>query len=143
MFILVNHLDAINFEGSLYLQLISNALMLDTFFLLSGFLNCFVIIKKFENSSQKSLNPLINLIHRYIRLTPTMLAMIVLSILLEVMGSGPHWHRYVEESHNTCHKNWWANILYVNNIVNRMTGDHKDRDLMVYKVQDIMHLTNN
>ena len=137
--VLVNHLDAMNFGGSLYLQLISNALMLDTFFLLSGFLNCFLIIKKFKNSSQKSLNPLINLIHRFIhrfiRITPTMLAMIAISILMEVLGSGPHWHRYVEESRNTCHTNWWANILYINNIVNLVSIDkeqgHLEQDQLV------------
>ena len=42
--------------------------------------------------------------------------MISFSILLETLASGPMWYKYIIESQNTCHKNWWLNIIYLNNI---------------------------
>ncbi len=56
------------------------------------------------------------LLHRYLRLTPSVAGVLMLSILIEPLGSGPVWHQYVDLSQATCHQNWWALFLYVNNI---------------------------
>lgn len=56
--------------------------------------------------------------HRYIRLTPSVAGVVGLSILIEILGSGPLWRNYVNLSQQSCHKNWWNVLLYINNFCN-------------------------
>lgn len=56
---------------------------------------------------------------RYIRLTP-MYAFVVLlhATWLIKLQDGPMWKRGVETERTFCRRNWWTNLLYVNNFVN-------------------------
>ena len=114
----VNLLEILEGEKSFMLQIVTNAgLWVEAFFLLSGFLCANGVIRQFGRTTIRTYNPISNIIHRYLRLTPSLLGIIAFSILQEVMVSGPQWHRYIETSETSCHKNWWTNILYINNIV--------------------------
>jgi len=61
--------------------------------------------------------PLLWLLMRYIRLTPSYAATIALSILLPALGSGPFWLETAGSLGPTCRSNWWLNLLYVNNFI--------------------------
>ncbi|EFN84804.1 Nose resistant to fluoxetine protein 6, partial [Harpegnathos saltator] len=51
------------------------------------------------------------------RLTPLYATIIGFYIwIFPLLGSGPFWDKVVEESAN-CAKNWWINLLYINNYV--------------------------
>ena len=34
------------------------------------------------------------------------------------IGNGPYWDTLIQENRDNCVKNWWTNLLYVNNFVN-------------------------
>lgn len=133
----VNLLKIIDAERNFMKQLITNAsLWVDTFFLMSGFLVAHSMLyqkrKADESESAKLWSHIVQhpkrLLHRYLRLTPSVAGVLMLSILIEPLGSGPVWHQYVSMSQMTCHKNWWLLFLYVNNIfklnqVNQMPSE--------------------
>lgn len=52
------------------------------------------------------------------RLTPTVAAMIAFETTWFVhMGRGPNWDFGVAEEYRNCRKNWWTNLLYINNYI--------------------------
>lgn len=54
------------------------------------------------------------------RLTP-LLAIVILfnSTLMVHLFRGPIWDSCVAEEYRNCRKNWWTNLLYINNFVDR------------------------
>lgn len=119
-----NLLQIIDAERNFVKQLITNAaLWVDTFFLLSGFLVAHSMLyqkaKPNESETSKLWSHILQhpkrLLHRYLRLTPSVVGVLMLSILIEPLGSGPVWYQYVGMSQMTCHKNWWVLFLYINN----------------------------
>lgn len=61
-----------------------------------------------------------NLLHRYIRMLPLMMAIIGLSTsLLRYMGAGPGWDNSTVMFDKWCRKNWWLNGLFLHNFINR------------------------
>lgn len=61
--------------------------------------------------------PILWLVIRYLRLTPTYLTVIGLTILLPSLGSGPFWLESINQMGFNCRKRWWHNILYINNFL--------------------------
>jgi hypothetical protein len=35
------------------------------------------------------------------------------------LSRGPFWDQIVGEEYRSCRENWWTNLLYINNYVNR------------------------
>ena len=57
-------------------------------------------------------------IHRYLRMTPSMMAIIAFSAtLLQYMASGPQWTESITMFNTWCQKNWWINALYLHNFI--------------------------
>lgn len=55
----------------------------------------------------------------FIRLTPAYAMMIgFYATLFYKFGTGPYWDTWVGSNKDFCRKNWWTNLLYVNNYVN-------------------------
>ena len=51
----------------------------------------------------------------FFRLTPSYLYLIMfVTYLYPYLGNGPYWRGSPEEEN--CKKNWWTNIIYINNI---------------------------
>lgn len=69
--------------------------------------------------SDAKLNFAIFYIHRYLRMTPSMMAVIAFSAtLLPYLASGPQWTESITMFNGWCRKNWWVNALYLHNFVN-------------------------
>lgn len=52
------------------------------------------------------------------RLTPTVFAVVLFhATLLRHLGNGPNWNQFVGTEYLKCRKNWWNNLLYINNWV--------------------------
>ncbi|CAG2106234.1 unnamed protein product [Medioppia subpectinata] len=105
-------------------QLLANGTFsVDCFFFISGFLVSYIAMTKMKRS-EKSLNNsrpniLLFYFHRYLRMTPSMMAVIAFSAtLLRYLGSGPQWTQSITMFNGWCQKNWWINSLYLHNFVN-------------------------
>ncbi|KAF5288412.1 hypothetical protein FQR65_LT12025 [Abscondita terminalis] len=83
----------------------------DTFLLLSGFTLSYVFL-----SSKEKFNLPIFYLHRYLRLTPALGAVILIYVgLLKFMNSGPYWVMSSLLERRVCIEYWWKNMLYINN----------------------------
>lgn len=53
------------------------------------------------------------------RLTPCIIALLLFVIfVLPYLGSGPNWDLVSAKTITLCEKNWWTNMLYIQNLVN-------------------------
>uniref|UniRef100_A0A336LJU7 CSON009735 protein n=1 Tax=Culicoides sonorensis TaxID=179676 RepID=A0A336LJU7_CULSO len=98
-----------------------NNTTIQTFFLLSGFL-LYININQIFKKNQFNLKFVgIAILYRYIRLTPVLIIFILFdaSFLYDGgAGSGGYWKFWTEVEKTLCRRNWWANLLYINNYVN-------------------------
>ncbi|KAF4533053.1 hypothetical protein B566_EDAN002616, partial [Ephemera danica] len=97
--------------------LLNGPIVVDTFFTISGFLVCYLLLQEFARRKGR-INFLALYIHRYVRLTPVYMVVLgVYTTLLGQLGSGPLWQRKVGTEVARCGATWWANLLYINNYV--------------------------
>ncbi|CAF1133641.1 unnamed protein product [Rotaria sp. Silwood1] len=117
----INALDVVSWTRNIFFQLIiSGVLSVDTFFVLSGFLTAVLFIRQVEKEGKLSFRLMIlYYIHRYIRLTPTFLLMVLVSInLTPYFGHGPIYPKQEGFEFTGCRSQyWWTSILYVGNFV--------------------------
>ncbi|XP_058817531.1 nose resistant to fluoxetine protein 6-like [Topomyia yanbarensis] len=96
---------------------LASTVSVDSFFLLSGMLVCWSLLKELDKNRKLNL-PLMYL-HRYLRLTPAFAALILASVtLVKYLGSGPFWNSSSAALGNACETYWWSALLYVQNYVN-------------------------
>ncbi|KAJ8927011.1 hypothetical protein NQ314_020574 [Rhamnusium bicolor] len=92
-----------------------------SFFLISGWLLSFHFFQMLEG--RKHISPkylIIAFINRYIRLTPILAIVIAFEgTWLVHLGRGPQWDAVVAQEYRNCRKNWWTNLLYINNYVDK------------------------
>ena len=116
-----NVLDVLVWSHNILFQLVINAVLsVDTFFVLSGFLTAILFVRQVKKEDKLSFRMMIlYYIHRYIRLTPTFLLMILVSInLTPYFGKGPVYPSQQGFEPVGCRtKYWWTSILYVGNLV--------------------------
>eukprot|EP00049_Salpingoeca_infusionum_P006030 m.100441 g.100441 ORF g.100441 m.100441 type:complete len:665 (+) comp13172_c0_seq1:135-2129(+) len=92
----------------------SAAFCVDTFFILSGMLTAYVLIRKYR-STGKTFPLHLAVLMRYLRLTPLLAFVVgIYGGLFRYMGKGPLWFRFEAELEN-CKTNWWQNLLFINN----------------------------
>ncbi|XP_067687082.1 O-acyltransferase like protein-like [Haliotis asinina] len=103
------------------MQFVNNGtLSVDTFFVLSGCLLTFLFMRECEKSGRgkpTARQMAIYYIHRWWRLTPLYVIIImVYSGLLDHLIDGPlaEVKNIIDKDH--CWDNWWANMLYINNL---------------------------
>ncbi|XP_046378688.2 uncharacterized protein LOC124150714 [Haliotis rufescens] len=100
--------------------LINATLSVDTFFLLSGCLVCYLFLKE----SKKSLTGrptvkqmILYYVHRYCRLTPVyMIFIMAYTGLMRHIVEGPISFDAELKDADNCRTHWWTNLLYINNI---------------------------
>ena len=116
-----NPLDLMVWTRNIAIQFIPGAeFSVDTFFLLSGFLTTILFVRQVEKDKQISVRLMVMYyIHRYIRLTPTFLLIVMISInLTPYFGSGPIYPTQQGFEVNECRTTyWWTSIVYVGNII--------------------------
>ncbi|XP_025083336.1 nose resistant to fluoxetine protein 6-like [Pomacea canaliculata] len=89
----------------------------DTFFLLSGFLVCYLTMKDLAKGKNNRFYWVMFYVHRFWRLTPIyMIVLMMFGCLYTYLGKGPLWPENLPTASN-CKDNWWTNLLYVNNFV--------------------------
>ncbi|UJR38468.1 hypothetical protein I4U23_031136 [Adineta vaga] len=117
-----NIVDVIVWTRNIAFQLIINALLsVDTFFVLSGFLTAILFIRQVKKEEKLSFRLLVlYYVHRYIRLTPTLLLVILVSInLTPYFGQGPVYPSQTGFESDDCrYVHWWTSILYIGNFIN-------------------------
>ncbi|KAM3962470.1 LOW QUALITY PROTEIN: nose resistant to fluoxetine protein 6-like [Aphomia sociella] len=97
--------------GSMFI--VHNDLFVDTYFFLSGFLLASSLIKY-----KKMPNVFILILRRYIRLSVGLAVVIFYyCAILWYTGSGPLWNRFALTERSLCRKNWWLNLLMIQNYV--------------------------
>ncbi|ODM95572.1 Nose resistant to fluoxetine protein 6 [Orchesella cincta] len=92
------------------------AIVVDVFFVIGGFLVSLTLLAMLEKTrgSMKSM-PMVYL-HRYLRITPMYMIIVAFAtFVFPLMGSGPYWH-VTKTWAGFCEKNWWKNLLYINNL---------------------------
>ncbi|XP_075234644.1 nose resistant to fluoxetine protein 6-like isoform X2 [Lycorma delicatula] len=110
-----NFFAIINEIRQWYRLIVFNAyLWVDVFFLMSGLLISYNFLKRTDN--KKRLNLLTFYFHRYIRLTPPLLVIILIVLMIDHMCNGPQCHYLNLLYKKGCEKNWWATLTYINNI---------------------------
>lgn len=97
----------------------SGFISVDSFFFLSGLLISWVGMKEIVKQKGRIFRMIPKMyFHRYIRLTPTILfVMLFVMTLFKYLGDGPLWNQYLEGSTYECKRTWWINLLYVQNYV--------------------------
>ena len=105
---------------SLFSQVIANGTFsVDSFFFMSGLLVTIIGLRALRRSRGK-FDFVVYYVHRYLRMTPMMMALIAFSAtLLRYMGSGPAWFESIQMYDGWCKKNWWVNALYLHNFIRR------------------------
>ena len=99
-----------------YQPLINTFLLVDTFFFLGGVVLIYVALPMLRKHKGK-FNYFIYAIHRWVRLTPAMLGSICFITIMPALGKGPYWKQEMTWQSEGCQKNWWMNLLYINNWV--------------------------
>ncbi|KFM57567.1 Nose resistant to fluoxetine protein 6, partial [Stegodyphus mimosarum] len=105
-------------QRDFFFQAVVNAsVAVDTFFFIGGLLVCYATIKVVKET-KKPFNIPLYLMHRLFRLLPVYAMVILFIYLAPILGSGPIWHDSIDMFVDACYKNWWTNILFINNFVN-------------------------
>ncbi|CAH1123659.1 unnamed protein product [Ceutorhynchus assimilis] len=114
----INSLDVIEYLDTTRSMIFANAVhSVDTFLTITGLLVVYSYMKSREMGVSFNLPKFY--LHRYLRLTPPFLAVILVSAgLLQYMGSGPHWSFIVNYFQGFCQKNWWSSLIYFQNYIN-------------------------
>ncbi|XP_018315300.1 LOW QUALITY PROTEIN: nose resistant to fluoxetine protein 6-like [Mycetomoellerius zeteki] len=103
---------------------INSPIPVETFFFLSGLLVTYFYIKDKMDKDRNQLftyRAKINeffvlVIKRYIRLTPTYIAVLAIAQLYSTWFDKTSLFFISERPHETCSKYWWRNLLYINNL---------------------------
>ncbi|XP_021937403.1 O-acyltransferase like protein-like isoform X2 [Zootermopsis nevadensis] len=112
----VNLLDTVkSIKDWGHIVILSAVLSVDTFFLISGTLLCYI----FMMTGGRNFNYLIYFLHRYMRTTPMMAILILVytGIILH-MATGPLWDSFLQIEVAYCKNNWWTAILHLQNYIN-------------------------
>lgn len=98
--------------------------LVQSFFVISGFLNSFVFLGYIKNRKWSSFSLLVKTItYRYIRFAPVLLFLVLLhSTWLWRFDIGPFWDKFNFLERQACRTNMWTNLLFINNYV---SGDLK------------------
>ncbi|KAF5301329.1 hypothetical protein FQA39_LY10727 [Lamprigera yunnana] len=104
-------------EKPFFMFVMNGTVIIQTYFLIAGWLLSYNFLLLMERQQKvKLLYVVFAFINRYIRLTPCLALVIAFNTTwMHHLGNGPLWHDVVESEYQNCRKNWWVNLLYINN----------------------------
>lgn len=115
--ILSNLIEYEKFAKSWIGLLINNgASAVDTFFLLTGVLLAYHIIRDVDQRGSKSFSAATIIFRRILRFLPSMMVVLGITIIYPLLNEGPLWKNSVGQFAVKCRSNWWAMALFINNI---------------------------
>lgn len=103
------------------MMLINGQSIIQTYLTVSGFLLSVQFFEFIEKQPKFNIHYLWKgVLYRYIRLFPVYAFLIFYNTTwLLKMQDGPVWNHEVEPERYNCRKNWWTNLLFINNQVHR------------------------
>lgn len=106
----------INFFSQIFAN---GTLAVDTFLFLSGFLMAYTTLRSLKKKGRFGKKDyLIYYLHRYIRMTPLMMAIIgFCACILKYVSTGPKWLENISVYNSWCKMNWWTNVIYLQNFI--------------------------
>jgi len=100
------------------------AYALDIFLFVSGFIAAYQLLEQLKEVSFGFVNLLKVYFHRWIRLWPTYVIVILLFWkVAPFLSSGPAWFQFVNAS-KTCDAHWWKNFLLIDNLFGTPVNNH-------------------
>ena len=97
-----------------YQVLFNGGLLVHTFFLLSGLLMSYNALSR----EKTKIGYLPFVLLRWLRYSPVMVGSICLTVIMEVLGSGPlAQHNHLMIGLDSCYDYWWAHLLYLQNLL--------------------------
>ncbi|XP_027205919.2 nose resistant to fluoxetine protein 6-like isoform X1 [Dermatophagoides pteronyssinus] len=88
----------------------------ETFFYITGLLTSYITLG-YTKGKLENFNSIAFIVLRYLRLTPQLVAFMLLTSLLPIMFDGPLWTMYNDRMIGQCHRTWWHNLIYMQNII--------------------------
>ncbi|XP_049823516.1 nose resistant to fluoxetine protein 6-like [Aethina tumida] len=114
-YILENIIDVADFiTDAKNMYMLAAPLSVDTFFAIGGILTIYTFFKAHEKGVK--FNVILFYIHRYLRLTPALMAMILYQATL-VRYAVNRPGSAIENLSDPCRQYWWSTILYIQNYV--------------------------
>nr|XP_018899951.1 PREDICTED: nose resistant to fluoxetine protein 6-like [Bemisia tabaci] len=103
----------------------ASSVIVDFFFVIGGFLAYLFIYRTLLQ--KKRVNLVMVFFYRWLRIVPLYALVIAFyTFVMPSLGEGPVWNRFVERDVAYCRKNWWLNLLFINNYV------HSDQLCMIH-----------
>uniref|UniRef100_A0A0K0DXQ4 NRF domain-containing protein n=1 Tax=Strongyloides stercoralis TaxID=6248 RepID=A0A0K0DXQ4_STRER len=120
-----NPLDILDIVGDYGTQYLVNAFYsVDTFIFIGGLLMSFIWFKNFKKNKRRTNSPMAWImiyIHRFLRISPAYYMTIALYTFIFTKTWIRNFPRYYAASFgekDPCVKNWWINMLYLQNFIN-------------------------
>ncbi|CAN8019732.1 unnamed protein product, partial [Ixodes persulcatus] len=100
---------------------INHFMAVETFFAITGFLSGYIAVKTSKPKRAAYLHILVALIRRYIRLIPSMMAIVGFLYLVPLITSGPLLNDLWLELERPCTTHWWKVLTMTQNYMNDFT----------------------
>lgn len=98
--------------------LINFSLSVDNLLYASGVIVAYMNLRAVEKFNRR-FSIIIFVLKRIWRTIPSLMLIIGISLLIPMFGSGPLWREVMDPHVDNCKSNWWTNLLFVNNFVNK------------------------
>uniref|UniRef100_A0A8D8S2D6 Nose resistant to fluoxetine protein 6 n=1 Tax=Cacopsylla melanoneura TaxID=428564 RepID=A0A8D8S2D6_9HEMI len=96
--------------------MLNGTIVVDTFFLVSGYLTARFLTDHLRKRGR--VNIFLVYLDRIMRVLPSYVSVITFYMyILPIIGQGPRYKEIAVRESNRCLKNWWTNVLYINNFV--------------------------
>ncbi|CAG9766404.1 unnamed protein product [Ceutorhynchus assimilis] len=93
--------------------------IVQTFFVISGWLLSYHFFEMTSGSKHFKITYIFwAILNRYLRLVPAVALMVGFhGTWLVHLSKGPYWDMFVGQEYRNCRKNWWTNVLFINNYI--------------------------
>ncbi|XP_053614332.1 nose resistant to fluoxetine protein 6-like [Plodia interpunctella] len=108
------------YDNLAYQIFFNGTLIVQTFFVISGFLLMMKILTYSEHHQMSWRMVPKGIISRWLRLTPSYAVLLAFTATwMRFTGAGPFWARIAEIEVNDCRRHWFYNLLYLNNYIDK------------------------
>ncbi|KAJ3657597.1 hypothetical protein Zmor_009385 [Zophobas morio] len=103
-------------QNAANMYMMGATIAVDSFFVAAGLVAVYTFLKSRDKGVK--FNIILYYIHRYLRLTPVLIILVLVHLfLLDYFGNGPLWRVVDITLVQVCEEAWWSTILYITNFV--------------------------